>query len=80
MNVSVLLTGTDIQADVHKGFCSIIVEMIVVPMVGKLIIRPQFPQAEAIICPIVKFFVWNVTRRPRRTDAADNRSGRISAR
>lgn len=65
--MSVLLTGTDILADAHKGFCSIIVAMIVAPMVGKLIIRQQLLQAVVMYLAIVRFYVWNVTRKPGHT-------------
>ena len=65
--MSVLLTGTDIQVDVHKGFCSIIVAMIVAPMVGKLIIRLQLLQVVVMHLAIVRFYVWNVIRKPGHT-------------
>ena len=70
-SASVPLTGTDIQADVHKGLCGINVEMIIAFTLGKLITKQQFPRAAAIPFPIARFCVCPVTKRPVLTVGAD---------
>ena len=69
--MSVSVPRTDTQGDVRSDLFLIFVEMIIVPMVGKPIIKRRFPLAVATRFPTARFCVYLATKRPALTVDTD---------